>query len=82
MEQLFKQHAPHIDVFPPEGSGLPTEFPQAAPSLVKTFVPSTTVELKEEELDDMALVHDDDDEHVPLTDHFGQMALDAEGHLR
>jgi len=50
--------------------------------LVKTFVPSTTVELKEEELDDMALVHDDDDEHVPLTDHFGQMALDAEGHLR
>lgn len=85
MEQLFKQHAPHIDVFPPEGSGLPTEFAQAAPSLVQTFVPPTTsypVELKQEELDDMSLVHDDDDEQVPLTEHFGQMALDAEGHMR
>jgi len=85
MEQLFKQHAPHIEVFPPEGSGLPPEFAQAAPSMVNTFVPPATsqaVELKQEELDDMPLVHDNDDEYVPLAEHFGQMALDAEGHLR
>jgi hypothetical protein len=81
MEQLFKQHAPHIEVFPPEGSGLPSELAQSAPSLVKTFVPATTG-MKQEELDDALLMHDNDDEHVPLTEHFGQMALDPEGHLR
>jgi len=84
MEQLFKQHAPHIEVFPPEGSGLPSELAQTAPGMIKTFAPVTTsqLELKQEELDDMPLMHDNDDEDAPLTEHFGQMALDPEGHLR
>lgn len=84
MEQLFKQHAPHIEVFPPEGSGLPSEFSQSGPGLVKTFVPGTNsqVEMKQEELDDSLLMHDNDGEPAPLTEHFGQMALDSEGHLR
>ena len=84
MEQLFKQHAPHIEVFPPEGSGLPSEFAESGPSLVKAFVPATTSqgEMKQEELDDVLLMYDNDDEQAPLTDHFGQMALDPEGHLR
>lgn len=84
MEQLFKQHAPHIEVFPPEGSGLPSEFAESGPSLVKAFVPATTSqgEMKQEELDDVLLMHDNDDEHAPLAEHFGQMALDPEGHLR
>jgi len=84
MEQLFKQHAPHIEVFPPEGSGLPSEFAKSATGLVNTFVPATTpqVGMKQEELDDTLLTHDNDDEHAPLAEHFGQMALDSEGHLR
>ncbi len=84
MEQLFKQHAPNIEVFPPEGSGLPSEFAQSGPGLVNSFVPATTSqeEMKQEEPDDVLLMHDNDDEHVPLTEHFGQMALDSEGHLR
>jgi hypothetical protein len=40
------------------------------------------VELKQEELEDVLLMDDNDDEHAPLTEHFGQMALDSEGHLR
>ena len=85
MEQLFRLHAPHIEVFPPTGSGLPPEFAHAAPGIVNTFVPPTAsqaVELKQEDLDDMLLMHDNDDEQAPLAEHFGQMALDAEGHLR
>ena len=84
MEQLFKQHAPHIEVFPPECSGLPSESAKSATSLVDTFVPATTpqVGMKQEELDDTLLMHDNDDEHAPLAEHFGQMALSSEGRLR
>jgi len=38
--------------------------------------------MKQEELDDTLLMHENDDEHAPLAEHFGQMALDSESHLQ
>ena len=38
--------------------------------------------MKQEELEDMLLMHDNDDKHAPLAEHFGQMTLDSESHLR
>lgn len=76
MEQLFKQHAPHVEVFPKEGSGLPPHMAKNVPVLAP-FPSATRADTSVDRDDDLEAKHED--EHV-LTDHFGQMAIDAEGH--
>ncbi|KAG8858883.1 hypothetical protein FRC20_011924 [Serendipita sp. 405] len=83
MEQLFKQHAPDVEVFPKEGSGIPPHMAENIPVL-NPFPSAARREddalPKEDDLD--VLGHVKSEEESTLTDHFGQMALDAEGHLR
>jgi hypothetical protein len=80
MEQLFKQHAPDVEVFPKEGSGLPPQMAKNVP-LLNPF-PSATRPDSDARLDDdldvLGQVKQEDENN--LTDHFGQMAIDAEGH--
>lgn len=83
MEQLFKQHAPDVEVFPKEGSGLPPHMAKNIPTLVpftSATRPAQAPTTKEDDLDVLSHVKHEDES--TLTDHFGQMALDAEGHLR
>ena len=83
MEQLFKQHAPDVEVFPKEGSGIPPQMAKNIPTLA-TFTSVARAPdaptVKENDLDVLSHVKQEDESTV--TDHFGQMALDAEGHLR
>jgi hypothetical protein len=80
MEQLFKQHAPDVEVFPKEGSGLPPQMAKNVP--VFNPFPSATRPDSDARLDDdldvLGQVKHEDENN--LTDHFGQMAIDAEGH--
>lgn len=84
MEQLFKQHAPDVEVFPKEGSGLPPHMAKNVPVLAP--FPSAIRPQEQslgnnaDDLDILSHVHHEDES--ALADHFGQMALDAEGHLR
>ncbi|PVG01042.1 hypothetical protein CPB86DRAFT_805498 [Serendipita vermifera] len=83
MEQQFKLHAPHIDVFPKEGSGLPPNMAKNVPTLApfpSATKPPDGANAKEDDLDVLAPVKHEDENH--LTEHFGQMTLDAEGNLR
>lgn len=83
MEQLFKQHAPDVEVFPKEGSGLPPHMAKNVPVLnpfPSATRPSEMPLGKEDDLD--VLSHGKKEDESILSDHFGQMALDAEGHLR
>lgn len=84
MEQLFKQHAPDVEVFPAEGSGLPPQMAKNVPVLApfpSAIRPQDQLLAKEDDdLDDLS--HPQHEDESTLTDHFGQMALDAEGHLR
>jgi hypothetical protein len=82
MEQQFKLHAPHIEVFP-EGSGLPPNIAKNVPTLTpfpSATRPSDGANAKEDDLDVLAPVKHEDENN--LTEHFGQMTLDAEGNLR
>lgn len=83
MEQLFKQHAPNVEVFPQEGSGLPPHMAKNIPTLLpfpSATRPAVDASGQEDDLDTLGQVKHEDD--GTLSDHFGQMALDAEGHLR
>ncbi|KAG8820684.1 hypothetical protein FRC17_010075 [Serendipita sp. 399] len=83
MEQLFKQHIPDVEVFPKEGSGIPLQMAKNIPALnpfPSAAQPQDDTLVKEDDLD--VLSHVKREEESTLTDHFGQMALDAEGHLR
>jgi hypothetical protein len=84
MEQLFKQHAPNVEVFPKEGSGLPPHMaknvPVLAPFPSALRPPEQSLANNADDLDVLGHVHYEDES--TLADHFGQMALDAEGHLR
>jgi len=80
MEQLFKQYAPDVEVFPKEGSGLPPEMAKNIPAL-SPFPSATRPESDaqlDEDLDVLGRVKHEDENN--LADHFGQMAIDAEGH--
>lgn len=85
MEQLFKQHAPDVEVFPKEGSGLPSQMAKNVPVLASfpsaTSQPESSGAGDTEDDLDLLSQRKREDEGI-LSDHFGQMALDAEGHLR
>jgi hypothetical protein len=84
MEQLFKQHAPNVEVFPKEGSGLPAHMaknvPVLAPFPSAIRPPEQSLGNSTDDLDALSHIHHEDES--TLAEHFGQMALDAEGHLR
>lgn len=83
MEQLFKQHAPDVEVFPKEGNGIPPQIAKNIPVLApfpSASRPPESSSAKEDDLD--VLGQDKYEDESTLTDHFGQMALDAEGQLR
>jgi hypothetical protein len=81
MEQLFKQHAPDVEVFPKEGSGLPPQMAKNVPVLnpfPSATRPSDSDGRLDDDLDVLGQVKHEDESNI--TDHFGQMAIDAEGH--